>query len=103
MNSPILFAALVAAMPVCAAALEAGPGNAPGKTPAQSGCTDPEEKPRASSALPARASTKPEPQLGSVASNARVPSHADTPSMRAMRAASAKEAARREQEEPTKP
>ena len=91
MNTPVLVAAMIAALPICAAAQEAGPGTAPARTPAQSGCTGLDETPRAASALPARASTKPEPQLGSVASNARVPSHADTPSMRAMRAASAKE------------
>jgi hypothetical protein len=91
---PVLFAALVAALPACAAAQEGSAGVVSAKAPAQAGCPSLGETPRASSALPARASTKPEPQLGSVASNARVPSHAQTPSLRAMRAASVKEAER---------
>ena len=92
MNTPVLVAAMMAALPICAAAQEAGPGSEPARTPASSSCTGLDETPRAASTLPARASAKPEPQLGSVASNARVPSHAETPSMRAMRAARAKEA-----------
>lgn len=93
MNKPVLFAALVAALPVCATAQEASPG-AP---PPEAGCPGPEQTPRAASALPARASTKPEPQLGSVAATGRVPSHAETPTLRAMRAASAQEAGRASQ------
>ena len=88
MNKPVLLAAMVAALPICAVAQDAGPG----KTPAE--CTQVKETPRAASALPARASTRAQPQLGSVAQNSRVPSHAETPSLRAMRAASAKESGR---------
>jgi hypothetical protein len=93
MHKPVLFAAMVAALPVGATA-QGNPGAAPGKPAPQSGCAGPEEEARASSALPARASTKPAPELGSVAMNTRVPSHTVTPSMRAMRAATAKDAAR---------
>ena len=88
MHKPVLLAAMVAALPTCAVAQDA----APAKSPAE--CTRVEEMPRAASALPARASTRAQPQLGSVAPNARVPSHAETPSLRAMRAASAKESGR---------
>mgnify|MGYP003482652554 CR=1 FL=1 len=90
MNKPLLFAAMCAALPACAAAQEAAPAAEPGKGTSQAACGAPEAT-RASSALPARASAKPEPQLGSVARNAWVPSHAETPSLRAMRAARAKE------------
>jgi len=90
MNKPVLLAALAAALPACALAQEAGPGAAP----PQRDCAAGAEVPPASGALPARASTKPEPQLGTVAPNTRVLSQADTPSLRAMRAASAKEAGR---------
>jgi hypothetical protein len=93
MHKPVLFAAMVAALPLGAAA-QGNPEAAPGKPAPQSGCAGAEEAPRASSALPARASTKPAPELGTVAPNTRVPSHTVTPSLRAMRAASAKEAAR---------
>jgi len=97
MHKPVLFAAMVAALPALplSAAAQANPEAAPGKPAAQSGCADAEETPRASSALPARASTKPAPELGTVAPNTRVPSHTDTPSLRAMRAATAREAARK--------
>ena len=96
MHKPVLFAAMVAALPALplSAAAQANPEAAPGKPAPQSGCADADEAPRASSALPARASTKPAPELGTVAPNTRVPSHTDTPSLRAMRAATAKEAAR---------
>ena len=93
MHKPVLFAAVVAALPLGAAA-QTNPDTAPGKPAPQSGCPDVEEAPRASSALPARASTRPAPELGTVAPNTRVPSHAVTPSLRAMRAARAKEGAR---------
>ena len=93
MHKPVLFAAMVAALPLGAAA-QANPEAAPAKPAPQSGCAGLEEAPRASSALPARASTKPAPELGTVAPNTRVPSHTVTPSLRAMRAARAKEAAR---------
>jgi len=96
MHKPVLFAAMVAALPALplSAAAQANPEAAPGKPAPQPGCADAEETPRASSALPARASTKLAPELGTVAPNTRVPSHTDTPSLRAMRAARAKEAAR---------
>lgn len=92
MHKPVLFAAMVAALPLGATA-QGNPDTAPGKPAPQSGCAGAEEAPRASSALPARASTEPAPELGTVAPNTRVPSHTVTPSVRAMRAASAKEAA----------
>lgn len=88
MNKPVLLAALAAALPVCALAQEAGPG----RPPPQRDCAAGAEVAPASGALPARASTRPEPQLGTVAPNTRVPSHTDTPSLRAMRSASAREA-----------
>jgi hypothetical protein len=90
MNKPVLLAALAAALPVHVLAQEAGPGAAA----PQRDCAAGAELPPASGALPARASTKPEPQLGTVAPNTRVPSQADTPSMRAMRTAGAREAGR---------
>jgi len=93
MHKPVLFAAMVAALPLGPAA-QANPDTAPGKPAPQPGCAGYEEAPRASSALPARAGTKPAPELGTVAPNTRVPSHTVTPSLRAMRAANAKEAAR---------
>ena len=93
MHKPVLFAAMVAALPLGSAA-QANPDTLPGKPAPQPGCAGVEEAPRASSALPARAGTKPAPELGTVAPNTRVPSHTVTPSVRAMRAATAKEAAR---------
>ena len=101
MHKPVLFAAMLSALPALplSAAAQANPDAAPAKPAPQSGCADAEEAPRAASALPARASTKPAPELGSVAPNTRVPSHTVTPSLRAMRAARAKEATR-EREHP---
>ena len=93
MHKPVLFAAMVAALPLGATA-QSNPDTSPTHPTPQSGCAGAEEAPRASSALPARASTKPAPELGAVAPNTRVPSHTVTPSVRAMRAARAKEAAR---------
>ena len=90
MNKPLLFAAMCAALPACATAQDAAPATEPGKGTAQPDCGAPETT-RAASAMPARASTKPEPQLGTIARNGWVPSHAETPSLRAMRAARAKE------------
>jgi hypothetical protein len=92
MNKPLLLAVMVAALPACATAQEAKPGTPPGQAPSPPGCAGLPEAPRASSALPARASTRPAPQLGAVARSAWVPSHAETPSLRAMRAAKAREA-----------
>ncbi len=91
MQTPVLFAAMVAALPLGAAAQPA-PEPAPTPITPPTGCTPFEEAPRAASALPARASTRPAPELGAMAPNTRVPSHTVTPSMRAMRAARAKEA-----------
>jgi hypothetical protein len=93
MHTPVLFAAMVVALPLGATAQD-NPDAAPAKPAPQSGCAGAEEAPPASSALPARAGTKPAPELGSIAPNTRVPSHTVTPSLRAMRAANAKEAAR---------
>jgi hypothetical protein len=89
MNKPVLLAAMAtvtAGLPLGAFAQEGGPGT----TPPQPGCAARAEAPRADSSLPARASDKPEPQLGTVAPTTRVPSHTDTPSSRAMAAASAR-------------
>lgn len=82
MKKTVLLAAVLAAVPGAAPAQE-------DKAPApKRGCQD---APRADSALPARASTRPAPQLGTVAPNTRVPSHTTTPSRRAMAAASARD------------
>lgn len=91
MHTPVLFAAMVAALPLGAAAQPA-PDPVPAPAAPPTGCAALEEAPRAASALPARASTRPAPELGAVAPNTRVPSHTVTPSMRAMRAARAKQA-----------
>jgi len=93
MHTPLLLAAMVAALPLAATAQD-DPATAPAQPAPRSGCAGFEEAPRASSALPARAGTRPAPELGTVAPNTRVPSHTVTPSMRAMRAARAKDAAR---------
>jgi hypothetical protein len=88
MNKPVLLAAvasLTAVLPTGALAQEGAPRN----TPQQSACASHLDAPRADSSLPARASTKPEPQLGSVAPSTRLPSHTVTPSSRAMAAARA--------------
>jgi hypothetical protein len=83
MKKPVLWAAVLAALPPGALAQEGKPASAAH----QPDCLD---APRAASALPARASTRPEPQRGSVAPNTRwPPSHTVTPSSRAMAAASA--------------
>ena len=87
MNKPVLLAAVAAA----AAALPVGALSQEGAAaPSRPGCTPRAEAPRADSALPARASTKPEPQLGTVAPSTRVPSHTVTPSSQAMAAATAR-------------
>jgi hypothetical protein len=84
MKKPVLWAAVLAALPPGALAQEGKPATAAH----QPDCTD---APRAASALPARASTRPEPQRGTVAPNTRLPpSHTVTPSSRAMAAASAR-------------
>ena len=83
MKKPLLWAAVLVALPPAAPAQEGKPASAAH----QPDCAD---APRAASALPARASTKPEPQQGTVAPNTRVPSHTVTPSSRAMAAASAR-------------
>lgn len=91
MHKPVLFAAMVAALPLGAGA-QSAPDPAPTPPAPPTGCAAVEEAPRAASALPARATTRAAPELGAVAPNTRVPSHTLTPSMRAMRAARAKEA-----------
>lgn len=87
MNKPFLIAAVCAALPACAAPDPAGP---PAKAAMAAHCAMPEPPP-ASGALPARAATRPAPQMGSVAPNTRVPSHVMTPSMRAMEQAMAEQ------------
>lgn len=57
----------------------------------QTACADVSCAARADSALPARAAAAPAPQLGTVAPNTRVPSWTDTPSRRAMAAATARD------------
>lgn len=89
MNKPGLLAVLSVIAPLCAAARQEP---APPAPPPDCGGAD--DTWRASGALPARASVAPAPQLGSVAPANRVLSHTETPSMRAMRAAREKEAAR---------
>ncbi|MDB5745626.1 MAG: hypothetical protein JWP72_474 [Massilia sp.] len=92
MNKPLLFAAVCAGLPACAAL-----ATPPGTESWAAGCevqdgqqNRPRDHPHpASGALPARASTGPEPQRGTVAPSTRVPSHVVTPSMRAMERASA--------------
>lgn len=87
MNMPLLIAAVCTGLPGCAA------GQAfsePGAAASTTQCAVQEEKPRAASALPARAATHSEPQRGSIAATGRIPSYADTPSARAMSAAKAR-------------
>jgi len=88
MNMPLLIAAACAALPGCATAQAMPQPRTAAAPPAP--CAAPADSLRASSALPARAGTRPEPQLGSVAAAGRVPSHASTPSARAMAAATAR-------------
>lgn len=83
MKKALLLAAMLAVPGAALAQEDKKPAPAP-----QRGCRD---APRADSALPARASTRPAPQLGTVAPNSRVPSHTATPSRRAMAAASARD------------
>lgn len=90
MNKPLLIAAACAALPACAAQ-DSAPA-APPATPAMAAhCAMPDHPPPATGALPARARTVPEPQRGTVAPNARVPSQVMTPSMRAMEKAMAEQ------------
>ena len=89
MNKPVLLAAVAAAAAPLPAGVLAQEG-APEPAPSQPGCATSADAPRADSALPARASTKPEPQLGTVARDKWVAPHTDTPSSRAMAAASAR-------------
>ena len=77
MKKTILLAAMAAALPGAVPAREYK-----ATRPAPQGSC--QESLRADSALPARASTRPAPQLGTVAPNTRVPSHTATPSRRAM-------------------
>lgn len=84
MKKAILLATVLVALPSVALAQEDKE-----TSPApRRGCPD---AARADSALPARASTRSEPQLGTVAPNTRVPSHTATPSQRAMAAAAARD------------
>ena len=88
MKKSMLLAAVCIAAPLCAAAQDDAP-NPP---------CPPQEAP-ARAALPARPSTVPQPQQGSVAPSNKVPSEVVTPSTRAMRAAQA----RREQQDRARP
>ena len=84
MKKTVLLAAMLAALPGAVPAQEEkGTNPAPRR--------DCQDAARADSALPARASTRPAPQLGTVAPNTRVPSYTATPSRRAMAAASARD------------
>lgn len=87
MNQPLLIAALCAALPACAAQDPAGPGRGAGMA-AHCAMRD---APPATAALPARAATGPQPQMGTVAPNARLPSQVMTPSMEAMHKAMAEQ------------
>lgn len=89
MNKPLLIAAVCAALPACAAQ-DPAPAMPPAKAAMAAHCGMPDHAP-ASGALPARAGTRPAPQMGTVAPNARVPSHVMTPSMRAMEQAMAEQ------------
>lgn len=88
MNIPLLIAAACTGLPGCATGQVAPERNTTAAPRAP--CAVSADSLRASSALPARAGTRPEPQLGSVAAAGRVPSHASTPSGRAMAAAMAR-------------
>jgi len=88
MNMPLLIVAACAGLPGCATGQAVPEPRSTAAPPAP--CAAPADSMRASSALPARAGTHPEPQLGSVAAAGRVPSHALTPSARAMAAATAR-------------
>jgi hypothetical protein len=87
MNMPLLIVAACAGLPGCATG-QAVPEPRSAATP-PTPCAAQADSMRASSALPARAGIRPELQLGSVAAAGRVPSHASTPSGRAMAAATA--------------
>ena len=84
MNRALLTAALLAAQPFYAAAQE------PGKTDQPCTVADKASE-RASAALPARASTHPMPERGTIAPATRVPSTVESASSRAMAAARARE------------
>ena len=95
MNTPLLVAAVCAGRPGCTVQ-DPGSPTSPDTAVFATACrvedNAHDNSQRASSALPARASTRPEPQLGTVAPSTRVPSHVVTPSMRAMERASAAQA-----------
>lgn len=99
MNHALLLAAMCAA-PLYACAHEGGPGGTSHRSPGQAAqppCAGDADVPaHAMAALPARASATPAPQLGAVAPAVRLPSQAQTASMRAMAAAAAKEAGKKE-------
>jgi hypothetical protein len=80
MKKAVLLTAVCAALPLHAVAQNDAP-----KPP----CVPSASPARA--ALPARASTVPQPQQGSVAPSNKVPSEVETPSTRAMRAARARQ------------
>lgn len=88
MNMPLLIAAACAGLPGCATGQAVPEPRSAAAPPAP--CAAPADSMRASSALSARASTHPEPQLGSVAAAGRLPSHTLTPSAHAMAAATAR-------------
>ena len=92
MNTPLLVAAVCAGLPGCAMQDPAAP-TSPDTAVFAAACAvevdSHDHRQRAASALPARATSAPAPQLGTVAPNTRVPSHVVTPSMRAMERASA--------------
>ena len=83
-----------------AAACAALPALAQDRVPQAAGCA--EETAPAHAALPARAATTPQPQLGTVAPSTRVPSHVETPSARAMRRALARNQGQDADAEPVK-
>lgn len=94
MKTPLLVAAVCAGLPGCVVQDPDAP-TSPDTAVFTAACAgnSQDNLQRASSALPARASTGPAPQLGTVAPSTRVPSYVVTPSMRAMqRATAAREA-----------
>ena len=91
MNKPLLIAAVCAGLPACAA-LATPPGTEAWAARCEVQDNLQNHPPPASGALPARASTRAEPERGTIAPSTRVASHVRTPSMRAMERASAAQA-----------
>ncbi|QNB01178.1 hypothetical protein [Massilia sp. Se16.2.3] len=95
MNHSLLLAAMWAALPVFASAQEGASAGAPGpaanSAPSGSPCGA-DAPDQALGALPARASTRPQPQLGTVAPATWLPRETHSASSRAMAVATARQA-----------